>query len=70
VLGLMNSCAAISVGGAVGGEPGDLCFLWGQVVAGFDGPSAGVLAGRLELDAGALGERFHAELREQLVGVA
>jgi hypothetical protein len=29
-----------------------------------------VLTGGLELDPGALGERFHAELREQLVGDA
>ena len=58
------------VGGAVGREAGDLCFLGGQVVARLDGPFAGVLAGRLELDPGALGERFHAELREQLVGGA
>jgi hypothetical protein len=52
------------VGGPFGGEAGDLCFLGGQVVAGLDGPFARVLAGRLELDSGALGERFHAELRE------
>ena len=52
------------VGGTVGGEAGDLCFLWGQVVAGLDGPFAGVLAGRLELDPGSFGERLHAVLRE------
>ena len=52
------------VGGAVGGEARDLCFLGGEVIAGLDGPLAGVLAGRLEFDPGAFGERFHAELRE------
>jgi hypothetical protein len=36
----------------------------GEVVECLDGPFAGVLAGRLELDAGALGERLHPELRE------
>jgi len=41
-----------------------LCFLRGQVIAGVDRPFAGVLAGRLELDPGALCERFHAELGE------
>jgi hypothetical protein len=40
----------------------------GQVVAGFDGPFARVLAGGLKLDAGAFGERFHAEFGEELVG--
>jgi hypothetical protein len=58
------------VGGRLGREAGDLCFLGGQVVAGFDAPFAGVLAGGLELDSGALGECFHSELREQLVGGA
>ena len=42
----------------------DLCFLGGQVVAGLDGPFARMLAGRLELDPGALGERSHAEVDE------
>jgi hypothetical protein len=53
-----------SVGGTVGRETGDLCFLGGQVVARLDGSFAGMLAGRLELDPGAFGERFHAEFRE------
>jgi hypothetical protein len=56
--------------GTVGREAGDLGFLGGQVVAGLDGPLARALAGRLELDPGALGERSHPELREQLVGGA
>jgi hypothetical protein len=50
--------------GPLGGEAGDLCFLGGQVVARVDGPFARMFAGRLELDPGALSERFHAELRE------
>ena len=58
------------VGGPVGGEAGDLCFLRGQVVARLDGPFARVLAGRPELDPGAFGECFNAELREQRVGGA
>jgi hypothetical protein len=52
------------VRGTVGGEAGDLCFLGGQVVERLDGPFARMLAGRLELDPGTLGERFHAEVRE------
>ena len=52
------------VGGTVGRKAGDLRFLRGQVVTRLDGPFARVLAGRLELDPGALGERLHAELRE------
>ena len=50
------------VGGTVCREAGDLCFLGSQVIARLDGPLAGMLAGRLELDPGALGERFHPEL--------
>ena len=45
-------------------EPGDVCFLGGEVIAGIDGPFTRVLAGRLELDPGAFGERFHPKLRE------
>ena len=41
----------LSVGGTVGGEAGDLCFLRGEGIAGLDGPLARVLAGGLELDA-------------------
>src|SRR3954468_23084627 len=55
---------------SVSREVGDLCFLRCQVVECLDGPFARVLAGGLELDPGALGERFHAELGEQLVGGA
>jgi hypothetical protein len=44
--------------------------LGGQVVARVDGPFAGALAGRLELDPRALGERLHAELRERFVAMA
>jgi hypothetical protein len=58
------------VGGTVGREAGDLCFLGGQVVARLDGPFARMFAGCFELDPGAFGERFHAELREQFVGGA
>jgi hypothetical protein len=66
-LGELSSRGDFLVGATLGREAGDLCFLGGQVVAGFDAPFPGVLAGGLELDAGAFGERFHAELREQLV---
>ena len=52
------------VGGSLGGEAGDLCFLGGQVVARLDRPFTGVLTGRLELGAGAFGERLHPELAE------
>ncbi len=52
------------VGRTVCREMGDLRFLGGQVVAGLDGPFARVLAGRLELDSGAFGERLHAEVGE------
>jgi hypothetical protein len=52
------------VGRTVGREAGDLCFLGGKVVERLDGPFARVLAGRLEFDAGAFGERLHTELRE------
>ena len=65
MLGLMNSCAAISWLVAPSAARREICASWGgQVVARFDGPFAGVLAGRLEFDPGAFGERFHAELRE------
>ena len=56
--------------GTVGGKAGDLRFLGGQVVTRLDGPFARVLAGRLQLDPGALGKRLHAELHKQLVGAA
>jgi hypothetical protein len=69
VLGLMNSCAAISWLVGPSAARREICAsLGGQVVTGLDGPFAGVLAGRLELDPGSLGRRFHAELRESLVG--
>lgn len=58
------------VGGALGGEACDLSFLRGQVVACFDGPFAGTLAGRRELGPGAIGEGLHPELHKQLVGAA
>src|SRR3954451_23158338 len=55
------------VRGTVGREARDLCLLGGQVLVRLDGPITRMLGGRFELDPGALGERFHAELREQLV---
>ena len=60
----------VLVRGALDGEAGDLCFLWGQVVACFDAPFAGVLTGRLELYPRALGERIHPELGEHPMGDA
>jgi hypothetical protein len=42
------------VGGTPGCEAGYLCFLGSQLVAPLDGAFAGVLAGRRELDPGAL----------------
>ena len=58
------------VGGPVCRAAGDLCFLGRQLVPRLDGSFAGALTGRLELDSGAFGERFHAELHEELAGVA
>ena len=52
------------VGRTLGREAGDLCLLRGQLVTRLDAPFTRVLAGRLELDPGALGERLHAELRK------
>jgi hypothetical protein len=57
-------CGDLLVRGTPAREAGDLCFLGGQVVARVGGSFAGMLAGRLELDPGALGERFHAELAD------
>jgi DNA-directed RNA polymerase specialized sigma24 family protein len=58
------------IGRTVGREATDLGFLRRQVIARLDSPFPGVLAGRLELDPRTLRERFHAELREQLMGGA
>src|SRR4051812_27340194 len=54
----------------VTGEPRDLCFLGGQVVAGVGGSLAGMLARGLKLARGAPGERLDAHLREHLLGGA
>ena len=71
MLGLMNSCAAISWLVAPSAARREICASWGVRSSRVSTVRLrGVLAGRLELDPGALGERFHAELREQLVGVA
>jgi hypothetical protein len=49
VLGLMNSCAAISWLVAPSAARREICASWGgQVVARLDGAFAGVLAGRVE----------------------
>ena len=55
---------------AVAGEPRDLPLLCGQIIAGLDGPLPHRLARRLELLAGALGERLHPDLDEHFVGRA
>ena len=66
--GLMNSCAPISgLVRPVGGQPGDLRLLGGEVVARLDSPPAHGLAGRGQLAAGALGERLRADAAERLV---
>ena len=64
----------LSVGGTVGGEAGDLCFLRGEGIAGLDGPLARVLAdgpefdtGELDADAGAA-ERLDCLAIERLGG--
>src|SRR3954452_1362462 len=62
--------ADLGVRQAVGGEPRDLCFLRGQVVARLDAPLAGVLRGRVELDAGALREVLSPDCAEQALSHA
>ena len=49
-------------------EARDLRLLRRQLTQGVDGAFASVLAGRLQLDARALGERLHAEVGEEAVG--
>jgi len=49
-------------------EARDLGLLRGELVKGVHGPSAGALAGRLQLDPRALGEGLHPEVGEELVG--
>jgi hypothetical protein len=63
-------CGDVLVRCTLGRAAGDLCFLGDQVVACLGGAFAGVLAGSLELDPSAFGERLHAEPAEQLVGAA
>ena len=48
-------------------KAGDLRLLRRQLTKGVDGASAGMLAGRFQLDACALGERLHAEVGEEVV---
>jgi hypothetical protein len=50
------------------GKARDLCLLRGELVERAHGPLPGPLAGRLQLDPGALGERLHPEVGEKLVG--
>ena len=54
--------------GPLGREARDLCFLRGRRLALIDVTPSRGSSGRPELDPGALGERFHAELREQRMG--
>src|SRR3954468_5664758 len=54
------------MGGARGGEPRDLRFLRRQLVDGVRSAPSGALAGRLQLDPGALRERLHPEVGEEL----
>ena len=51
----------------VAGQPRDLPLLRGQLVARLGRPLADRLAGGLQLTAGALGERLHADRRELVV---
>ena len=65
----MKSCAAISWFVAPSAARRATSASWGgEVVTRLDAALAGVLAGRLELDARALGKRLHAELAKQLMG--
>ena len=69
VLGLMNSCAAISRLVCPCAARRETCASCGVSWSSVShGPFAGALAGRLQLDPGALGERLHPEVGEELVG--
>src|SRR5882724_996638 len=58
----------LPVGASLRCKTRDLRLLRGQLVERLDGSPAGALAGRLELDPRALGERLHPEVGEELVG--
>ena len=56
---LMNSRTAdFRIGEALGSEARDLRLLRGELATRFDGASAGMLAGRLQLDTCAVGKRL------------
>src|SRR5215204_2562082 len=63
-------CPDLGVRQAVASQPSDLPLLLGQVVARLDAALAHRLARRLQLAAGALRERLHADRGEQPVGGA
>ena len=68
VLGLMNSCAAISrFVFPCADQARNLRLLRRQLTERVDGASARMLAGRFQLDACALGERLHPEVGEEVV---
>ena len=60
--------ADLGVREPVAGEPGDLPLLGRQLVARLGRPLADLLAGRRQLAPSALGEGFHADRDEQVVG--
>ncbi len=67
----MNSCEAMSrFVPPLAYEPGDLGFLWGELVGGAWAALAGTLAGGAQFGPGAFGEGFHAEPVEHLAGGA
>src|SRR5262249_29153902 len=59
--------ADLRVGETLARQPRDLLLLRGQRLALVDAAGARLLAGRDQLDAGALGERLHADRAEQVV---
>ena len=69
MLGLMNSCAAISRLVCPCAARREICASCGVSWSSVShGPFAGALAGRLQLDPRALGERLHPEVGEEVVG--
>ena len=52
---------------ALADQPGDLRFLWRELVLGLGGPRPGAFAGGQQLDAGAFGESLGAHRSEHLV---
>jgi len=58
----------LAVGVSLASQPGNLLFLWRELIKRVYRPLSSTLTGRLQLDARTFGKRFHPEVAEEVVG--